>query len=672
MDQKEVGLGVFHVCRQVRQAGGTAWLVGGCVRDALLGSCPKDIDFATNLKTDKLMKIFGKDATASTGKAFGTVTVKLGKSLFEITTLRREGKYSDGRRPDSVEYTDSIEEDLERRDFTINAIAYDPIEEKVVDPFNGLADLESGTLRVVGDQENQTSQRLREDGLRIWRAYRFLDDGQKATRTPTEDLEACLREGTSVEAAAQVSQERIWDETRKILRGFSAPYVLSRMVENGLLQLAFSLENEIEGRDDRRLAAQDHLLRCRRRIHQMFREIKGEPDKLVETYIALDLEATCNETNDIYPQEVIQLAATIFSIDPESRRIDFKDHFNTICRPKIHRSLSKFCTNLTGITQEDTNKSPSFCAVLRKFQTWLENHDLVEAQDGGHLKEGATILTCGFWDLGHLVPEQCKCYKMPIPPSLTLYSDVQNVFTNYYWSNSNSLKTMASKLGITREGQAHNAANDCRELAKVIHALYLDGCTSFPAQRYDAKMGLNEKGESQHMPRVDVARAALLLHGAHPDKVSKWSNKIGIDRNDKLLIKSSLRAFHVFPKTASLAEMAAYKHFVGPRLRFCLCLQASLVCGEYGWQSKEYLAFEEIAQKIIEMKDVQPLVDGGWIMKQTGLEKGVKLGRLKEWLWKLQIERSATTLQEMEKILLDIDWENSDMETWPRFGKVSI
>ncbi len=116
--------------------------------------------------------------------------------------------------------------------------------------------------------------------------------------------------------------------------------------------------------------------------------------------------------------------------------------------------------------------------------------------------------------------------------------------------------------------------------------------------------------------------------------------------------------------------MAAYKHFVGPRMRFSVILQAALICAEEGWLSPAHLAFESRVRSLLAMRDVQPLVDGAWIMARTGLEKGVKLGRLKEWLWKLQIERGATTLDDMEAILRDLDWQSSDVDTWPKFIQI--
>jgi len=285
-----------------------------------------------------------------------------------------------------------------------------------------------------------------------------------------------------------------------------------------------------------------------------------------------------------------------------------------------------------------------------------------------------TLLTCGCWDLEKLVPIQCKAnsYNIPMPAYLRYYSDVQDVFANYYWSgnqNYNSLRTMSSKLGVAREGRPHNALNDSKNLAKIVHAMHLDGCQDFPVQYFDRKAVQPRENIRKHMPDISVARAALMLHKSEMDKTQKWMLRNGWKRNeDKKIIKSCLTGFKAFPSvSSSVIEMAAYKRFVGPRLRFQLCLQASLACAEHGWLSKEHLQVEEIGEQIMSMRDVEPLADGEWIMQMTGLDKGMRLGRLKEWLWKLQIENSATTLEEMEEILGGIDWQNSEVETWPRF-----
>ena len=149
-------------------AGYAAYAVGGCVRDSLLGRTAHDWDLCTSALPQQVMELFGTEQCIPTGLQHGTVTIKYGGQLYETTTFRTEGSYTDGRHPDAVQFVPDVREDLARRDFTINAMAYNEAE-GLVDPFGGQADLQNGLLRAVGEPQ----QRFTEDALRILRLYRF-------------------------------------------------------------------------------------------------------------------------------------------------------------------------------------------------------------------------------------------------------------------------------------------------------------------------------------------------------------------------------------------------------------------------------------------------------------------------------------------------------------------
>ena len=149
-------------------AGYAAYAVGGCVRDSLLGRTAHDWDLCTSALPQQVMELFGAEQCIPTGLQHGTVTIKYGGRLYETTTFRTEGSYTDGRHPDEVRFVPDVREDLARRDFTINAMAYNEAE-GLVDPFGGQVDLQNGLLRAVGEPQ----QRFTEDALRILRLYRF-------------------------------------------------------------------------------------------------------------------------------------------------------------------------------------------------------------------------------------------------------------------------------------------------------------------------------------------------------------------------------------------------------------------------------------------------------------------------------------------------------------------
>ena len=202
--------GAAELLHALHAAGHAAYVVGGCVRDSLLGLTPHDWDLCTSALPQQVMELFGAQRCIPTGLQHGTVTVKQGGGLYEITTFRTEGAYTDGRHPDEVHFVPDVREDLARRDFTINAMAYNA-KEGLVDPFGGQADLQSGILRAVGVPR----QRFTEDALRILRLYRFAARFGFSIDPPTAQAaqELCAHLDC-------VSVERIEEELAKLL---SAP-----------------------------------------------------------------------------------------------------------------------------------------------------------------------------------------------------------------------------------------------------------------------------------------------------------------------------------------------------------------------------------------------------------------------------------------------------------------
>ena len=188
-------------------AGHAAYAVGGCVRDSLLGLDPHDWDLCTSARPEQVMALFGAEKCIPTGLQHGTVTVKQGGRLYETTTFRTEGAYSDGRHPDAVCFVPDVREDLARRDFTINAMAYSA-EEGLIDPFGGRDDLAAHLVRAVGEPE----RRFEEDALRILRLYRFAARFGFAIDPATGVAARAL--GPHLDC---VSAERIQEELLKLL-----------------------------------------------------------------------------------------------------------------------------------------------------------------------------------------------------------------------------------------------------------------------------------------------------------------------------------------------------------------------------------------------------------------------------------------------------------------------
>ena len=198
---------VVRFAREFRNAGFECFLVGGAVRDMVLNSKPVDFDFATNAVPDKTARLFHR--VIPTGVKHGTVTVLYDRMSFEVTTYRTEGNYSNSRHPDSVAFVSSIEDDLSRRDFTMNAIAYDPVDGRLLDPYNGVADIRIATIRAIGEPR----QRFQEDALRMLRVARFA--AQLSFTVDPATIEAARVQAHRINL---VSAERIRDELTKLLQ----------------------------------------------------------------------------------------------------------------------------------------------------------------------------------------------------------------------------------------------------------------------------------------------------------------------------------------------------------------------------------------------------------------------------------------------------------------------
>ena len=198
-------LQVSGIIKTLQEAGFEAYAVGGCVRDSLLGRAPDDWDITTSAKPQQVKALFSR--TVDTGIAHGTVTVLQGRSGYEVTTYRIDGAYEDGRHPRDVTFTASLAEDLKRRDFTVNAMAYNE-EEGLVDLFGGRADMERRALRCVGNPR----ERFGEDALRMMRAVRFSAQLDYAIEEDTMEAVRALS-GT----LSKISAERIRTELVKLL-----------------------------------------------------------------------------------------------------------------------------------------------------------------------------------------------------------------------------------------------------------------------------------------------------------------------------------------------------------------------------------------------------------------------------------------------------------------------
>jgi tRNA nucleotidyltransferase (CCA-adding enzyme) len=242
------------ICARLREAGRHAWIVGGCVRDLMLGKDVSDWDVATDARPKEVMRLFPR--VIPTGIDHGTVSVLVNGVPYEVTTLRGETTYSDGRRPDSVTFVDDIVADLARRDFTINAMAIDPLDGQLIDPFGGRHDLETRMLRAVGDPV----ARFSEDGLRPLRAARFA-----ATLECTIEPATLQAIEPTLATYRKVSAERIRDEWVKTMKAPRPSRAFEVMRVTGMLGVTMPEALDSVGCAQNRFHAYDvwgHAMAC--------------------------------------------------------------------------------------------------------------------------------------------------------------------------------------------------------------------------------------------------------------------------------------------------------------------------------------------------------------------------------------------------------------------------
>ena len=220
---------VLFILNKLNEEGFDAYIVGGCVRDKLLGLHPHDYDITTSAKPDEIKRVFKDFKTILVGEEFGTVGVLIDETLYEVTTFRIDGKYLNFRKPENVTFSKSLREDLKRRDFTINAMAMDSSGE-LYDPFGGKKDLDDKVLRAVGNPH----ERIKEDAIRILRAIRFA--GRFDFYIEDELFDAISFERKLLK---KISPERIFDEFSKMITSERPSYYLLLMDETGVLDVIF-------------------------------------------------------------------------------------------------------------------------------------------------------------------------------------------------------------------------------------------------------------------------------------------------------------------------------------------------------------------------------------------------------------------------------------------------
>ena len=341
---------VRNIINKIYQNNYEAYIVGGCVRDAILGFEPNDYDITTSASPNTIQEIFKDFKCIETGIEHGTVSVLMEDEIFEITTYRIEGEYKDHRRPDKVDFTDRLEEDLKRRDFTINAMAYNE-KKGLIDLFGGKEDLNNKIIKTVGNPYD----RFNEDGLRMIRAIRF---SSKLNFTiEKETLKAIYDKSFIIN---NISLERITDEFTKIILS-DKPENIKYLFETKLLKyLNISNEDNID-----KLTQFYNEIIILNKINKNLEKRLALLDYIIEKN-NINCKSFCNEL--IYSKKVIKNHNIILTL---LKNIEI-DHLNKVEIKKIlsevDRNLLEEYLDISGIIYDKEKKVDEIIDILSEIE----------------------------------------------------------------------------------------------------------------------------------------------------------------------------------------------------------------------------------------------------------------------------------------------------------------
>ena len=328
---------IKFVLRTLTQNGYEAYIVGGCVRDSLLEIIPSDYDVTTSAKPQEIIGLF--DKTVPTGIKHGTVTVIIENEPIEVTTFRTEGEYKDSRHPQNVKFVTDLSEDLSRRDFTVNAMAYNETA-GLVDLFGGLGDLENKILRAVGDSD----KRFSEDALRILRLFRFASQLEFTPEEKTLNSALKLQKGLK-----NISKERIFSEIVKTVNGKNPKAILPLINSGGLEFLGITETPEFTTLDDPDL-----------RLFVFLNTSCENPIKVLKTLKA--------------PNRQIDLANKLLKL--QAIKINTKEDIKNALFLTDYNAVNLFLQ-----LQEDEDKLKLLAEIIKNKEPYLISHLAIDGED---------------------------------------------------------------------------------------------------------------------------------------------------------------------------------------------------------------------------------------------------------------------------------------------------
>ena len=703
-----------HAVRQVierieRNYGHKAWIVGGALRDVLAGYEPADVDVATTMTPEMLKQIFHDPIMA--GAKYGVVTVKYKGSLLECAQLRKPPDGTEGTRQEHCELADSLLEDLQGRDFTVNAMAVDITRSVFYDPFGGQADVKERRLRAVS---RPAAVMMRNDGLRVLRAYRFLA-AHGEPWTLDDSLAAALRDEGG-QLLANIARQRILKELKKILSRPRGCDSMRQMSEDGVLAAILARPTVADGRELRAIQALFAEPEVKAYLaHQAPKRLEKPPpasprvkqgprlfaDPLscpepakkpqpFEYYAVVDFEATCWETGQTAAQQEI-IEFPVLLLHAASGRC--VGEFTSFVKPTLRTQLSEYCKRLTGISQSVVDKAPSFKEVATKVEAWLKEQ--TRGADIGWVADGP-------WDLEEMLPSQWRRTfgHRRLPAQWKQLIDVRRVFEQVHPGmlpyGQGKIRMMCDYLRIPNVGPVHSGIADTRNVARILLMLLREGavCQEFapsnvravPRPFPDTPVKPKETAKPKavrvtprEIPLFEEAMT-LMLARLEAGEASELMKQLHFSRGEQRFVSEHVLCLGELPAAEDAGAVRRFlvacgEDFVDSHLRLERAwLRGSGAREEAGeppglaeLAATEQAVAEQLADKDSYAKLQKPLADGRWIQTETGLDLD-SVGIIKAWLYYQQVDENLQSLEEVKErvqSLESFDMQSTPMVAWP-------
>ena len=538
-------------------------------------------------------------------------------------------------------------------------------------------------------------------------AFRFIDS-KSGLWEPDVELSKALQIAVASPLLNEISRERIWAELRRILQGPRADVVLGRMAADGVLRVVLHHDISADSIGVRALgslspkdlplwSSNPSLLQalsppaCEEKKSDIGRDVllraRAPAKEQIFSHLAVvDLEATCDDRRGFAPAEIIELPVVLIHCATG----EVVSEFHTFVRPVVNPSLTDFCKELTGITQQQVDAAPEFREALTDLQEWLHKHGFATdmmtrngSTEIGTTSESLLWVCDGDWDLRSMIPRQCMLSDVEQPAFLHRWLDIRTAFEDQLNLPSKTLVSMCQALDIPFVGKAHSGIDDARNIARCALVLMQEhGAVFEPSSHIKAlepSAGAHKSGRSVSLlspaPRQGgheercqetvCARMSLLLAQLQDEEAEVALKRLKVSKSEIRMALMYKRLLGNLPDAALPGELRRYRAVLGTHLmQMHLNLERAWAKVEAGPDadllttrgSDSLNRVREVEEALKELPPLQSplgaeaLITGDWLVEEGGLPPGKLLGRVKDYLHHCQIDRDVPSILDMQQL----------------------